>query len=167
MWGSIGTLTNSRWYQAVAATERIWCSPGMLAVVLSTAACFACLMSAGNVNAQVAEVCRQLEDMKELRGGFNMVGFSQGGQFLRVSGQGGGVRKRNGGGSVKHWTLLTLEASLAWCHCQHGRLLTGRTVPEGELWGTVLRRGAEVKGWGRGCSAAVQSRGVVGCDSSL
>lgn len=40
----------------------------------------------GNVNVQVAEVCRQLEGMQELRGGFNMVGFSQGGQFLRVSG---------------------------------------------------------------------------------
>jgi hypothetical protein len=37
------------------------------------------------VNAQVAEVCRKLEDMRELEGGFNMVGFSQGGQFLRVS----------------------------------------------------------------------------------
>jgi palmitoyl-protein thioesterase len=38
----------------------------------------------GNVNAQVAEVCRTLEDMRELEGGFNMVGFSQGGQFLRA-----------------------------------------------------------------------------------
>jgi hypothetical protein len=37
------------------------------------------------VNAQVAEVCEKLEDMKELQGGFNMIGFSQGGQFLRVS----------------------------------------------------------------------------------
>jgi hypothetical protein len=39
----------------------------------------------GNVNAQVKEVCDTLEAMEELRGGFNMVGFSQGGQFLRVS----------------------------------------------------------------------------------
>jgi len=38
----------------------------------------------GNVNAQVAEVCRQLGDLQELRGGFNMVGMSQGGQFLRA-----------------------------------------------------------------------------------
>lgn len=38
----------------------------------------------GNVNAQVEQVCSTLEDMEELRGGFNMVGFSQGGQFLRA-----------------------------------------------------------------------------------
>lgn len=37
------------------------------------------------MNVQVAEACRKLEDMSELQGGFNMVGFSQGGQFLRVS----------------------------------------------------------------------------------
>jgi hypothetical protein len=34
---------------------------------------------------QVDKVCDELSDMKELAGGFNMVGFSQGGQFLRVS----------------------------------------------------------------------------------
>lgn len=42
------------------------------------------MLSAGNVNAQVAEVCDKLEGMKELKQGFNMIGFSQGGQFLRV-----------------------------------------------------------------------------------
>lgn len=41
-------------------------------------------MPPGNVNAQVQEVCDKLAGMKELEGGFNMVGFSQGGQFLRV-----------------------------------------------------------------------------------
>lgn len=35
--------------------------------------------------AQVGKVCSELESMEELKGGFNMVGFSQGGQFLRVS----------------------------------------------------------------------------------
>lgn len=34
---------------------------------------------------QVDKVCRELADIDELAGGFNMVGFSQGGQFLRVS----------------------------------------------------------------------------------
>jgi palmitoyl-protein thioesterase len=39
----------------------------------------------GNVNEQVADVCRQLLALKdELKDGFHMVGFSQGGQFLRA-----------------------------------------------------------------------------------
>jgi len=41
-------------------------------------------MLPGNVNAQVEEVCDKLAGMKELEGGFNMIGFSQAGQFLRV-----------------------------------------------------------------------------------
>jgi palmitoyl-protein thioesterase len=38
----------------------------------------------GNVNQQVGKVCDELASMDELRGGFNMIGFSQGGQFLRA-----------------------------------------------------------------------------------
>ncbi|KAG0338211.1 hypothetical protein BG004_007307 [Podila humilis] len=38
----------------------------------------------GNVNNQLEIVCRQLKDIKELKNGFNAVGFSQGGQFLRA-----------------------------------------------------------------------------------
>ncbi|KAG0360877.1 hypothetical protein BG005_009712 [Podila minutissima] len=38
----------------------------------------------GNVNNQLEIVCRQLKDIKELQRGFNAVGFSQGGQFLRA-----------------------------------------------------------------------------------
>ncbi|WIA16136.1 hypothetical protein OEZ85_012853 [Tetradesmus obliquus] len=38
----------------------------------------------GNVNQQVGKVCGELASMEELKGGFNMVGFSQGGQFLRA-----------------------------------------------------------------------------------
>ena len=37
---------------------------------------------------QVATVCTQLKGLKELKKGFNAVGFSQGGQFLRVRDQG-------------------------------------------------------------------------------
>jgi hypothetical protein len=37
------------------------------------------------VNEQVSAACRRLAPLKELEGGFNMIGFSQGGQFLRVS----------------------------------------------------------------------------------
>lgn len=33
---------------------------------------------------QVAKVCEQLEEIEELKGGFNIIGFSQGGQFARV-----------------------------------------------------------------------------------
>jgi palmitoyl-protein thioesterase len=39
----------------------------------------------GNVNDQVADMCRQLKALPdELANGFHMVGFSQGGQFLRA-----------------------------------------------------------------------------------
>lgn len=59
------------------------CRPLVLALALPPA---------GNVNVQVSEVCDKLAGMQELRGGFNMVGFSQGGQFLRVSAAGGLLR---------------------------------------------------------------------------
>ncbi|KAF9156727.1 hypothetical protein BG015_002086 [Linnemannia schmuckeri] len=38
----------------------------------------------GNVNKQIETVCEQLKNIPELEGGFNAVGFSQGGQFLRA-----------------------------------------------------------------------------------
>ncbi|KAF9153615.1 hypothetical protein DFQ26_000525 [Actinomortierella ambigua] len=38
----------------------------------------------GNVNDQVDIVCQQLKENPNLEGGFNAVGFSQGGQFLRA-----------------------------------------------------------------------------------
>ncbi|GMH39034.1 hypothetical protein BSKO_06932 [Bryopsis sp. KO-2023] len=38
----------------------------------------------GNVNDQVAEVCRVLKEKKELENGFDGIGFGQGGQFLRA-----------------------------------------------------------------------------------
>ncbi|RKP06161.1 Alpha/Beta hydrolase protein, partial [Thamnocephalis sphaerospora] len=37
----------------------------------------------GSVNDQVDKVCRQLQAIPELRGGFNAIGFSQGGLFMR------------------------------------------------------------------------------------
>jgi palmitoyl-protein thioesterase len=59
----------------------------------------------GRVNEQLARVCaEQLEGDAALQGGFNGVGLSQGGQFLRVLAQRCGVRVR---------TLVTLGA-------QHG-----------------------------------------------
>lgn len=38
----------------------------------------------GNVNDQVQQVCDELADIPELANGFNAIGFSQGGQFLRA-----------------------------------------------------------------------------------
>ncbi|ORY82018.1 Alpha/Beta hydrolase protein [Protomyces lactucae-debilis] len=38
----------------------------------------------GNVNAQVDKLCAQLPNIPELKDGFNAIGFSQGGQFLRA-----------------------------------------------------------------------------------
>ncbi|NWU22279.1 PPT1 thioesterase, partial [Dyaphorophyia castanea] len=40
-----------------------------------------------NVNDQVSEVCSQLAADPHLRGGYNAMGFSQGGQFLRAVAQ--------------------------------------------------------------------------------
>lgn len=41
----------------------------------------------GNINDQVARVCRELRGTPQLDRGFNAVGFSQGGQFLRAVAQ--------------------------------------------------------------------------------
>lgn len=38
----------------------------------------------GHVNDQVQNACEQIAAIKELRGGFDAIGFSQGGQFLRA-----------------------------------------------------------------------------------
>lgn len=38
----------------------------------------------GNVNQQVKKVCDELKSVPQLRDGYNAVGFSQGGQFLRA-----------------------------------------------------------------------------------
>ncbi|KAF9922868.1 hypothetical protein BGZ67_010224 [Mortierella alpina] len=38
----------------------------------------------GNVNNQIEQVCQQLRGIPQLKDGFNAVGFSQGGQFLRA-----------------------------------------------------------------------------------
>ncbi|KAG2434217.1 hypothetical protein HXX76_007943 [Chlamydomonas incerta] len=38
----------------------------------------------GDVNDQVASACAQLRNLTQLAGGYNAVGFSQGGQFLRA-----------------------------------------------------------------------------------
>ncbi|UZJ51153.1 hypothetical protein CBS101457_000473 [Exobasidium rhododendri] len=37
----------------------------------------------GNVNLQIEQVCQDLDQVKELKNGFDAIGFSQGGQFLR------------------------------------------------------------------------------------
>ena len=37
------------------------------------------------LSSQVSKVCEELQGMPELTDGFNAVGFSQGGQFLRVN----------------------------------------------------------------------------------
>merc|ERR1739845_87730 len=38
----------------------------------------------GNANAQVKQVCADLKNQPELANGFNALGFSQGGQFMRA-----------------------------------------------------------------------------------
>eukprot|EP00884_Botryococcus_braunii_P007153 jgi/Botrbrau1/16439/Bobra.0142s0035.1 len=56
----------------------------------------------GNVNIQVTKVCNLLQNISELRNGFNAVGFSQGGQFLRA------VVQRCQHSGLKVHTLVTL-----------------------------------------------------------
>ncbi|OZJ02023.1 hypothetical protein BZG36_05227 [Bifiguratus adelaidae] len=46
----------------------------------------------GNVNMQVDTVCEQLRNDEHLKDGFNAIGFSQGGQFLRQGAYAGYVR---------------------------------------------------------------------------
>lgn len=38
----------------------------------------------GDMNEEIAKVCRFLAEQDGLKGGFNMIGFSQGGQFSRA-----------------------------------------------------------------------------------
>ena len=38
----------------------------------------------GDMNEEIAKVCRFLREQDDLKGGFNMIGFSQGGQFSRA-----------------------------------------------------------------------------------
>ncbi|KAL6754909.1 palmitoyl protein thioesterase [Haematococcus lacustris] len=58
----------------------------------------------GSVNDQVAGVCDELRSTPELAGGYNAVGFSQGGQFLRAV-----VQRCQHTGPTAH-TLVTLGA---------------------------------------------------------
>lgn len=57
----------------------------------------------GSVNAQVEQVCQQLREVPELAWGYNAIGFSQGGQFMRA------VAQRCGGSPRMH-TLITMGA---------------------------------------------------------
>jgi len=38
-----------------------------------------------NVNKQITEVCKMINEDEKLSNGFNAIGFSQGGQFLLVN----------------------------------------------------------------------------------
>jgi len=63
----------------------------------------------GNVNSQVEEACQALAADPQLAGGFNAVGFSQGGQFLRALVQRcGGGNGTTGSGLLKVKQLITL-----------------------------------------------------------
>ncbi|EFJ40725.1 hypothetical protein VOLCADRAFT_84379 [Volvox carteri f. nagariensis] len=59
----------------------------------------------GDVNDQVALVCAQLRNLTQLKGGYNAVGFSQGGQFLRAVAE----RCQHTGGPLMR-TLVTMGA---------------------------------------------------------
>ncbi len=60
-------------------------------------------------------MCTQLRDIPQLAGGFNAVGFSQGGQFMRVGGD-ASVCKR----STVRRTCMARESKLAAILHAHG-----------------------------------------------
>lgn len=60
----------------------------------------------GNVNDQVASVCKEIHSTPELQGGYNAIGFSQGGQFLRAVAE----RCQGEPGAAKMHTLITMGA---------------------------------------------------------
>ncbi|PNH12249.1 Palmitoyl-protein thioesterase 1, partial [Tetrabaena socialis] len=96
----------------------------------------------GDVNDQVAHVCAQLRNITELSGGYNAVGFSQGGQFLRAVAQRcqhtGGPRMRTlvtlggqhqGVSNVPGCRTLAVNASHGLCHLMQKMLGAGAYLP--------------------------------------
>lgn len=55
--------------------------PALAASLLIDVGCCCC---SGDVNQQVAKACERIRVTPELAQGYNAIGFSQGGQFLRV-----------------------------------------------------------------------------------
>ncbi|GBF88133.1 hypothetical protein Rsub_00845 [Raphidocelis subcapitata] len=94
----------------------------------------------GNVNAQVEVVCDALADMPELEGGFNMVGFSQGGQFLRA------VVERCGHRLPPVHTLITVggqhQGVMNTPGCTQGSAATGWADKACQVMQGLLARGA-------------------------
>ena len=66
--------------------NRVFWSAGVPVFSVSTGGFTSDFLSGfyGNVNNEIAAVCTHLRQQKELEQGFNLVGFSQGGQFSRA-----------------------------------------------------------------------------------
>lgn len=113
----------------------------------------------GNVNDQVAKICNILRSTPELAGGYNAVGFSQGGQFIRAV-----VQRCQHLGPKAH-TLITMGAqhqgvaNIPGCSTVPGNLsssltaggVTGDTPVSAsacETMQTILGKGAYL-GWVR------------------
>ncbi|KAG2494900.1 hypothetical protein HYH03_006835 [Edaphochlamys debaryana] len=95
----------------------------------------------GDVNDQVARVCAQLRNISQLAGGYNAVGFSQGGQFLRAVVQrcqhiGPPCRtlvtmgaQHQGVMNVPGCRTLPLNSSHGMCHLMQSMLGAGAYLP--------------------------------------
>ncbi|GLI68395.1 hypothetical protein VaNZ11_012781 [Volvox africanus] len=96
----------------------------------------------GDVNDQVAIVCAKLRNLTQLSGGYNAVGFSQGGQFLRAVAERcqhtGGPRMRTlvtlgsqhqGVMNVPGCRTLPLNSSHGACHLMQQLLGMGAYLP--------------------------------------
>lgn len=86
IWHGLGDSAYSEPMQAVAKEIRD-AFPGIFVHLVNLADSFAADQRAGffgNVNEQVEQICGQLAEIDELRNGFDAIGFSQGGQFMRA-----------------------------------------------------------------------------------
>lgn len=125
----------------------------------------------GNVNAQVEEVCAKLAAEPRLRDGFNAVGFSQGGQFLRAVVQrcGGGGAERNSApdpGRLRVKKLITMGgqhqgvASIPGCDTFSGAAAVKATSEDnstkpGGVENEEVDEGGSVSAWCKAAEAAI------------
>jgi palmitoyl-protein thioesterase len=87
LWHGMGDSCCASWSIGAVATHLQTVLPGTFVHSINTgqgAAADTWSSYYGNVNTQVEAVCEQLRSLPQLDNGYNAVGFSQGGQFLRA-----------------------------------------------------------------------------------
>lgn len=85
IWHGLGDSAYSEGMQSLAS-ELKEAFPGVYVHLINLADTLSADQKAGffgNVNEQIEQVCQDLKEVKGLKNGFDAIGFSQGGQFLR------------------------------------------------------------------------------------